>query len=396
MLNKNKGLYLIITLVSLFSLTLSACQPTPTATMAPATAKAATAAPATAAPATKVPATVAPATQAPAQSYNVPIPAPFGDATKKPRVALVRQFGAGSFFERYLAGAKSMADSLGIELVESNAGGDDAKMVTNLETAIQQKVDAIVVDHGRAEALTPGIEKAVAAGIKVVTFDLVVPDPAVTEIEQDDILIGYLVSKQLGVDFAGTANVIYANQLGFTPLDKRDKSWEVVKWRFPGLNQVAMVGKVSEATANDTQPMMEAAIKAHPEANAVLAMYDEFAKGVVRAIEAAGKQDQYKVYSVDVTAEDIQMMTAPNSPWKVTVATDSYNVGRLAVRAAAARLAGNPVPKYLLVQPAIITQDFLLANKVASMDDLVKALPALGESSYVWYDWMYKLGSQNK
>ena len=327
---------------------------------------------------------------------NTTLPAPFADASKKPRVALVREIGEGSFFERYLAGAQSMADQLGIELIESNARGDQAKMVTNIETAIQQKVDVIIVDHGRTDTLQPAIEKALEVGIKVVTFDLVIDNPNVPEIEQDDMLIGFMLSKQLAVDAGGNANVVYANVNGFAPLDKRDRAWQDFKWRYPSLSEAAKIGKVSESTAADTQTQMEAAIKSNPDATWVIAMYDEFAKGVVRAIQQAGLADKYRVYSVDVTNEDIQMMTEPNSPWKATVATDSYNVGRLAVRTAAALIAGEKVDKYLLVQPAVITQDFLLSNNIKDMDALVNALPVLGESPLVWPDWMFRLVAQNK
>jgi simple sugar transport system substrate-binding protein len=117
-------------------------------------------------------------------------------------------------------------------------------------------------------------------------------------------------------------------------------------------------------------------------------MWDEFAKGAVRAIMQAGKSDQIKVYSVDITNEDIQLMTEPDSPWAATVATDPYNVGRLAVRTAAALIAGEKVDKYLLVSPELITQEFLVENKITNMDELVKALPTLGESSLSWYPWM--------
>ena len=135
-------------------------------------------------------------------------------------------------------------------------------------------------------------------------------------------------------------------------------------------------------------------MREYPQANVVVAMWNEFAKGAVRAITQAGKASQYRVYSVDVTNEDIQMMTAEGSPWVATVATDSYSVGRLAVRTAAALVAGEKVDKYLLVPPQLITREFLLANKVTNMDELVKAMPALGESSLNWFPWMCTLAGK--
>ena len=70
-------------------------------------------------------------------------------------------------------------------------------------------------------------------------------------------------------------------------------------------------------------------------------------------------------------------------------------MGRLAVRAAATLIAGEKVERYLLVQPVLITQDFIIKNKIQDIDGLVKALPALGESPLVWPDWLHKLAAQN-
>jgi len=378
-------------LIVLTALVLTACQQLPTPTPAPPAQP--TAAPTSALQATTAPspATAQPTAAQPASN----IPAPFADATKKPRIALVREIGEGSFFERYLAGAQSMAKELGVELLESNARGEMDKMVTAMENFTQQGVDAIIVDHGRPDPLQPKVNEALAKGIKVVTFDLVVQNPEVPEIEQDDMFIGFLLSKKLATDFGGNANVIYVNVGGFAPLDKRDRAWQDFKWRYTGLKEVAKIGAVTDNTAADTQTRMEAAMKEHPEANVALAMWDEFAKGTVRAIMQAGQSQQYKVYSVDVTNEDIQLMTQAGSPWVATVATDPYNVGRLAVRTAAALVAGEKVNKYLLVTPELITQDFLLQNKITNMDELVKALPTLGESPLNWYPWMKDVLERN-
>jgi simple sugar transport system substrate-binding protein len=333
-----------------------------------------------------------PATAAPTTQDGIPLA--FADPNKKVRIALVREVGEGSFFERYLAGAQSMANELGVELLEATARGDMAKMVTAMENFIQQGVDAIIVDHGRPDPLLPKIEEALAKGIKVVSFDLVVDNPQVPEIEQDDMLIGFLLAKKVVTDHGGQADVVYVNVGGFAPLDKRDRIWQSFKWRYPGLKEVTRIGAVTDNTAADTQTRMEATMKEYPNANVVVAMWDEFAKGAVRAITQAGRAKDYQVYSVDITNEDIQLMIAPDSPWVATVATDSYSVGRLAVRTAAALVAGEKVDKYLLVQPQLITRDFLLANKITNMDELIQAMPAMGESPLNWFPWMCTLAGR--
>lgn len=323
------------------------------------------------------------------------IPEPFADPDRPIRIALVREVGEGAFFARQLAGAKSMARQLGIELLEATAGGDMLKMSTDIETFTRMGVDAIAISHGRTDALRPSIDKAMAGGIPVVTFDLAVGRRDVPQMEQDDLLIGLKISRQLAMDFGGEANVLYINVGGFAPLDRRDQIWRAIKWRFPDLNQLAQIGAVTGDTTHDTLIRTEAALKEHPETNAVLAMWDAFAKGAVRAIEEAGLADEIRVYSVDISTHGIGLMTAPGSPWVATVGTDSYSVGRLLVRTAAALVAGEEIDTHLLMDPVLITQEFLRENNITNMDELVQAMPALGESPLSWFPWMKYVLARN-
>lgn len=297
--------------------------------------------------------------------------------------------------ERYLSGAQSMAAELGIELVEFRAHNAPEQQAAMLESAAQQDFDALVVNHGSSEVLGPVVKKALQQGAKIVTFDLVVDDPGVPEIEQDDMLVAFTLARKLVDDFSGQANVVYINADGYAPLEKRDRIWQNFKWRYAHLNEVAHIGQVSAETDVDTQAQLAGLLREHAETEVVIAMWDEFAKGAVRAIQEAGQAERVKVYGVDITDEDIQMMAAGNSPWAVTVATDSYNIGRLAVRAGAALAAGEKLNKYLEVEPVLIAQEFLRAHEVKNMDDLIRQLPSLGESNLLWFDWMEPVLARN-
>jgi simple sugar transport system substrate-binding protein len=327
-------------------------------------------------------------------SLSSSIPQVFSDPRRKPRVVLLRGVGEGAFLMRFLAGAQSMADALGIELSESNVQGGWERMAAVLEAAITQQVDAVIISHSQA-SLQPLIERALGLGIKVVAVDALISHPQVPEIEQDDMLIGFMLARQLAVDTGGDAQVIYVNVNEFAPLEKRDRIWQDFKWRYPNIKQLDHLGAVTTNTAEDTQGLVAAALAQHPNTTAVLAMWDEFAKGAVRAIMAAGQAERVKVYSVDITDEDIGMMTEPGSPWVATVATDAYNIGRLAMRAATALVAGEQVNHYILVEPQLITQQFLRQHQITNMEELVAALPALGESQLIWPDWMKALVVRN-
>ena len=317
-----------------------------------------------------------------------------GDAT--PRVIVVRQLADGAFMNRYLAGAGAMAAELGIDWEEFNARGDEAEMVTQLENAISEQPDAILVSHGTSEAITELINQAVDQGISVATFDTVVDNPNVPEIEQDDLRIGFELMKHVAQEKRGDASIIYLNVAGFPPLDKRDRTYEDFLWRYTEMEELVQAGAATESTAADTQTRMEALLSEYPEADTVVAMWDELAKGAVRAIDQAGLSEFVDVYAVDISNENIQLMREEGSPWEAVVATDAYNAGRVGMRTAAAMIGDEDPGKYILINPALITREFLLDNDVTNMDELVEALPQLGESDVSWYPWMYRLMGENQ
>lgn len=96
------------------------------------------------------PAAVAPGAASPTASTSAAIPA----AVDKPlKIALVSEFSIGTFSAQYLQGVKEQVSKFGGELVVYNADGDLGKMAAHLDTAVNQKVDGILINHGRAEAL---------------------------------------------------------------------------------------------------------------------------------------------------------------------------------------------------------------------------------------------------
>jgi len=322
---------------------------------------------------------------------SLAIPAPFADPGARPRIALVRGLSVGCFLERYLAVARSMAAELGIDLVTWDAHGDQTRLPELIREGVRRGAQALVVDHAQGGAIRGPVEEALARGVRVVAFDADVDHPAVPEIEQDDLLIGHVISSKLAVDAGGRAQVVYVTADGFAPLEKRDRGWQAHQWRYPGLREVARLGAVTAHTAADTKARVAEVLRAHPETTAILATWDEFAEGAVRAVRQAGLCGRVAVYSVDITDRDIRRMTEPGSPWVATVATDARAIGRLAVRAAAALLAGTPVEKYLPLEPLLVTREFLVSSRITGMDELLQALPSLSDSRLVWPGWMEAL-----
>ena len=113
------------------------------------------------------------------------------------KIALVRQLGSGDFFQQWLLGAKEQAKALNIDLRVSDARNNNDQQATDLQRAIDQKVDAIIVDHGLATTVNPLIDDAVKAGIPVVAFDVETDNKEVVSIQQCDVDAGKRISEEL-------------------------------------------------------------------------------------------------------------------------------------------------------------------------------------------------------
>ncbi|MDX2806919.1 substrate-binding domain-containing protein, partial [Streptomyces scabiei] len=312
-------------------------------------------------------------------------PAPFADGPVK--VALVRQSGAGDYFEQWGNGAKAQAKALGIDLTVYDAQADNAKQATDLSSAINSGAKAIIIDHGFPATIQPEIDKAVKKGVKVVVYDVETATKGVVSTKQDDASMAKAVldvmAKQVGKD----AKVGYVNVAGYAALDKRDTVWKSTVGG-QGWKQEFKVGKVTDSTATDNVPLVSAALTQHPDVAGVFAPYDELAKGAVLAVQNKKLQDKVKVFGADVSNADIQAITAEGSPWVATAGTDPSAVGAAVVRTTALELAGQ-LNRTSVEFPAVaITQDFLREKKIANMDQLRKALPALNLSQVSTADWI--------
>lgn len=292
-------------------------------------------------------------------------------------IALVRQLGSGDYYEQWLSGAQAEAKTLGAGLKVFNANGNDNQQALDLQSAANQKPGAIIVDHGFTETLKPNVTKALDANIPVVAFDVDTGDQRTVSVDQSDSQLAQKILDKLVADTDGSAQVIYAYVAGYAPLDRRNAVWEKVKDAHPGLKQVAKVGVVNDSTVAQTADQTKAALQANPGTTAIFAPYDDFAKGATQAVNELGLQKKVKVYGADISTADIQVLTAPNSPWVATAATDPANVGAVAVRAAYLKATGKTVPASIEVPPALITAQDLVAKKVTTVQQLVTQFPDL-------------------
>ena len=307
------------------------------------------------------------------------------------KVAMVRQSGVGDYFEQWGNGAATQIKAAGGSIDVYDARGDNAKQVAQFNDAITAKPDVIIVDHGLADSVNPKIDEAISKGIPVVVYDVNISNCKAMYISQDDASIATKILDYLKQDNPSGGKIAYVNVSGIAPLDSRDAVYQQFLKANPPFTQSAHFGKYSESVAADTATEGAAALKAAPTTTLSFAAYDELAKGTLIALRQNNMSGKVKVYGVDISTADIQLMTEPGSPWRATAATDPANVGAIVARAAIGAGAGVAMPQKLTIPAALITQDMLRERKVTNMDDLRAALPDLNTPNIIGATWLPKI-----
>ncbi len=314
-------------------------------------------------------------------------PAPF-DAPQDVTIALVRYLSTGDFFQSYLAGVEAQAAALGVGLRVFDSRQDAAIQADMVDQAIALGVDGIIIQHGLTEAMSEAAQRAVDAGIDVVAFDVDVENDAIPQIEQSDYLLGSMALEQAIADNGTEWQAGYVYVPGIAPLDRRHVAWQEVLEANPGITQAAMFGTLDNPIANSVANQARSVLQANPGISVVFAPYDEFAKGVMIAVNEAGLGEDIDIYSADISTADISAMRESGSPWAATVATNPAVVGEVSVRALALLMAGEDPGAQVIVPPTLITQDFLNDQNIANMEDLGAQMPQFAHADVATADWI--------
>lgn len=319
-------------------------------------------------------------------------PAPF-DGDEPVRIALVQNSGAGDYFQQWTSGARLQAEALGIEMQVYDAQADNARQATDMEVAIGSGVDGIIVDHGQSDTMCPLINDALAADLPVVIYDVEITEcaPEAVETAQSDADLATLILDKMAEDLGADQTVGYVNVLGIAPLDRRHAVWEEVAAE-QGWDQQFFVGEFTNSVATDNARLVDAALKANPDVAGIFAPYDELTKGAVSAVRSNGLEDSIRVYGVDISTADIEIMVEEGSPWVATATTDPSAIGAAVVRVMALELAGEVEEREVVFPGTLVTQDFLREENITNLEGLREALPELSMTDAATADWIPTVG----
>ena len=312
-------------------------------------------------------------------------PAPFDKGGV--RIAVVSFLGSGDWLQAFEGGVKQQGEALGVELTISQARNDHDTQRTLIEQAINLGVDGIIINNGRPETLQDVAQRALDAGIKVVAYDVDLDNPAIPQIEQSDadmarLVLEHAVEKE-GDGFTGGA--VYV--AGFAPLDRRYAVWKELVEKHK-LTEKAVWGVVNDTVPASVADQTKAVLTANPDIKVIFTPWDEFAKGAKLAIDELGVADKTKIYGIDISTPDIELMREEGSAWVATAATNAAVVGQVSVRAVSLDIAGQFPGRSVLLKPTLVTRDDLINNDIKTIEDLQVKFPAFLESDAATASWI--------
>ena len=320
-------------------------------------------------------------------TYIEGAPAPF-DGQKPLHIAHISYLLEGEFMQMYRAGVETQAAALGMKVTTLGKQSDSQAQANFVNQAINMGVDGIVIQHGLTETMMGPAQEALDAGIPVVAFDVDLQNPDIPQIAQNDPRHGQNAIDQIVSDFNGEVDMAYVRVAGILPLDKRDGPIQDTIEANPDVSIVAQTGTLDSPISVANANQATAVLRANPNIQAYLAPYDEFAKGIVMALEELGMTENVRVYSIDISTQDIEMMTRPGSPWVMTSAVNPSEMGAASVRALSQVMAGEDVPHDILVEPMVFTSEMLSGNGVTNMEELMDAFPGFRSSDAARSSWM--------
>jgi D-xylose transport system substrate-binding protein len=332
-MKSNRILITIFTLMVVASM-LAAC--TPAATQAPAPAAPA----ATQAPATKAPA--APATQAPAAG-KIKIGLSFSD------------FATERWKNEDTLMTKLLTDK-GYDVISTEANHDVKLQNDQIDNMVTQGVKGLIVVAEDGDAAVTSVDKAAAAGVKVIAYDRLIKTSKISAyLSFDNVEVGRQQAKgvmtALGLPGSTTwtkANPAKVVQLAGSPTDNNATLFtkgqtEVLKpFVDSGVIKIVAQQGIDNWDAANALKVMENILTAqNNKIDAVVASNDGTALGALQAMKAQGLAGKVPISGQDATADGSNSIV--KGELTVTIMKDIRKLSPLAIDVMDNLIKGQPV-----------------------------------------------------
>ena len=237
--------------------------------------------------------------------------------------------------------------------------------------ALAARVDAVVLNPTDDVKMQEDLARFAEAGIPVALFINRMNGPALTFVGSDDVAIGRRVATALFEGMGGKGKVVGLEGPPSAPTSRdRVRGLRETLARFPNIELLGLsIGHLQQAPAKEA---MAALLARHPVIDGVWTANDLMAFGALDALQAAGRTAKVVgINGLPAAIEHIERGTMVAS-----ADFSAFNIAAIAARAVLRHLAGQPVPKEIMVPAELIDRSNCQRWKVPFAE---RACPAWDE-----------------
>lgn len=197
--------------------------------------------------------------------------------------------------------------------------------VTTFDQLIAKKPAGILVTSINAQAMTPAINQAIAAGIPVISFDSDAPQSnRYAYLGTSNTEAGQVAADYLGKTLQGKGQVAVVTTPGELNLDQRVQGFESEMAKdFPNIKIVSVQNGNSDQTK--TAQVTSALLQKYPKLAGVFATEADEGTGVATAVKEANKSSSIKIVSFDTDTSTLQEIN--QGLITATIAQGTWNMG---------------------------------------------------------------------
>jgi D-xylose transport system substrate-binding protein len=281
------------------------------------------------------------------------------------------------------AAIRAVVEAAGDKYISADAQGSAQKQAADIESLITQGANVIMVVAFDGEAILPSFKAAAEAGVKMLSYDVLVEDPNALYVTFDNVGVGRLMAKE----------ILAAKPEGNYAFIKGDPGDPNATFLFEGIMEVLKPvmddGKIKNVCETFTdgwkpdnaQKNMEQCLTVNGnKIDAVVSENDGMATGVVAALTAQGLAGSVPVSGQDgdhAALNRVALSTQAVSVWK-----DARALGKVAAEAAVAIADGadpatlSGVTKFAGGKTKVEVNAILLAPTPITKDNLNEVIDA--------------------
>jgi ribose transport system substrate-binding protein len=284
---------------------------------------------------------------------------------KHATAAIVLHYGGNDWSTAQVNGLRNELGKMGIKVVAvTDANFKPEKQVSDIETVLAKKPDIIISIPTDPVATADAYRQAVRQGVKLVFMDNVpkgfTPGKDYVSVVSADnygngVASAHLMAEQL--KGKGKIGIVFHEADFFVTKQRYDAFTKTIAEQYPGIKVVAKQGIAGPDFAGDAEKVASAMLTRNADLDAIWAVWDVPAEGVLAAARANGRND-LDVTTIDL-GQNVAIDMAKGGPIKGLGAQRPFDQGVTEATLAGYGILDKKAPPYVAVNALPVTKSNL-------------------------------------